>query len=260
MSLKKILEAKKRRIESIKKLLPVKNLYPVVNKKITDRRDFLKAINCKNKRNIIAEFKRSSPSRGRILNDGNPERIAQIYEKNGASALSILTEEDFFCGSIEDLQKARKITKIPVLRKDFIIDEYQIYESAALPADALLLIVRILDEKQLRDFYQLTKEYRITPLIEVHSEEELETALKLEPELIGINNRDLKTLKTDINITKRLISLIPESIITVAESGISRRAEIDELIGLGVDAFLIGESLLRAKDIGRKLRELAGNS
>ncbi len=248
------------RLNNIKKLLPVKNLYPVINEKIIDRRDFIKSINHKNKRNIIAEFKRSSPSRGRILNDGNPERIAQIYESNGASALSILTEEDFFHGSTEDLQKARGITKIPVLRKDFIIDEYQIYESAALPADALLLIVRILDEKQLMDFYQLTKECKITPLIEVHSEEELETALKLDPELIGINNRDLKTFKTDTNITKKLISLIPESIITVAESGISRRTEIDEFIGLGVDAFLIGESLLRTKDIGKKLRELTGNS
>ncbi len=259
MILQKILEAKRGRLEKIKKLRPLKELYTISNIKITDRRDFHKAINRKERTNIIAEFKRASPSKGKLLSEESPEKIAQIYESSGATALSILTEEDFFCGNTDDLQKARNSTQLPVLRKDFIIEEYQIHETASLPADALLLIVRILDDVQLRDFYQLTKEYKISPLIEVHSERELEIALKLEPPIIGINNRDLDTLKTDIKRTEKLICSVPSSITVVAESGIYNRTEIDVLRKCGVSAFLIGESLLTARDIGKKLRELTGN-
>lgn len=260
MILQKILEAKRSHLEKIKKLRPLKELYTLSNMKLTDRRDFYKAINQKERTNIIAEFKRTSPSKGKIINDESPEKIAKIYESSGASALSILTEEDFFCGNTEDLQIARNSTQLPVLRKDFILEEYQIHETASLPADALLLIVRILNEAQLRDFYQLTNEYKISPLIEVHSERELEIALKLEPPIIGINNRDLDTLKTDIMRTKKLICSVPRSITVVAESGIYNRTEIDELRKCGVSAFLIGESLLTASDIGKKLRELTETS
>jgi indole-3-glycerol phosphate synthase len=258
MILQKILDAKKKSLEQIKKNHPFNELYSSVEEKINDRRDFQKAINQKNRTNIIAEFKRASPSKGKILNNGNPVKIAKIYESSGATALSVLTEEDFFCGNAEDLIKARNSTQLPVLRKDFIIDEYQIFETASLPADALLLIVRILDNIQLRDFYQLAKEYKINVLVEVHSEQELEVALKLEPTIIGINNRDLDTLKTDINTTKKLIKYVPDSVTIVAESGFSSRAEIQELQEYGVNAFLIGESLLTAGDIGEKLGELSG--
>lgn len=258
MILQKILDAKNRRLEKIKKLCPVKELCTVASKKITDRRDFLKSIKHKSRTNIIAEFKRASPSKGILLKNGDPAKLSRIYEENGASAISILTEEDFFLGKNEDIMQAREATRLPILRKDFIFDEYQIYETCALPADALLLIVRILDAVQLRDFYQLAQEYKIIPLVEVHSVKELETALKIEPLLIGINNRDLDTLKTDINTTKKLIGSIPRSVTIVAESGISNRAKIDELRESGVSAFLIGESLLTARDIGKKLQELSG--
>lgn len=258
MSLQKILDSKRERLKINKNLRSLKELLKIAPNKITERRDFLKAIDNKNRINIIAEFKRASPSRGNLLSDGDPIKVSRIYEENGASGISILTEEDFFLGKTEDLIKAREVTRLPILRKDFIIDEYQIYETASLPADAILLIVKILDPVQLKDFYHLTLEYKITPLIEVHSEKELENAMKLEPVLIGINNRNLETFETDINTTKKLKKLIPDNIIVVAESGIGNRETIDELRGLGINTFLIGESLLTAGDIGKKLKELNG--
>jgi len=258
MTLQEILNSKKERLKQIKNFCPVKELHKIAQKKINDRRDFLKAIKNKNKINIIAEFKRASPSRGIILKDGNPTKISQIYEKNAACGISILTEENFFLGRAEDLIQAREATRLPVLRKDFIIDEYQIYETASLPADAILLIVRVLDDVQLRDFYQLSKECHLCPVVEVHSEDEMERAMNLHPEVIGINNRNLDSLTTDINTTRNLANRIPDNVVLVAESGISNITTINELRAIGVDAFLIGDALLNADDIGRKLRELSG--
>jgi len=258
MILQKILDKKKERLKEKKTGSSLHELYTRAEEKQKDRRNFLEAITRTDNINIIAEFKRSSPSRGRILDDSDPCRVLGIYEANGAVALSILTEEDFFKGSTDDLLKARTVTRLPILRKDFILDEYEIYETASVPADAILLIVRILDDVQLRDFYQLSKECQLCPLVEVHSEDELERALKLNPEVVGINNRDLDSLTTDINTTRNLAPKIPDNVVLVAESGISNSATIKELRATGVDAFLIGEALLNAHDIGRKLRELNG--
>lgn len=260
MTLQKILNSKRERLKITKNLHSVKELHEIADKKIIERRDFLKAIENKNCINIIAEFKRASPSRGNLLHDGNPAKLSKIYEENGASGISILTEEDFFLGKTEDLIQTREATRLPILRKDFIIDEYQIYETASLPADALLLIVKILDPVQLKDFYHLALEYKVSPLIEIHSEKELENAMKLNPLLIGINNRNLETLETDVNTTKKLKKLMPDNVIVVAESGIEDRATIDELRQIGINAFLIGESLLTADDIGARLRELNNHS
>lgn len=256
MILNKILNRKLERIKEKKKIRPLNELFHIAKEKINNRRDFISRIGRANSINIIAEFKRNSPSRGKIIDENSPSRIARIYENNGASAISVLTEEDFFSGKLEDLTEVRMSTGIPILRKDFIIDEYQIHETATIPADAVLLIVRALDPIQLKDFYQISREYKITPLVEVHTEKELEIALKMEPEIIGINNRDLDTLKVDLNVTRKLKPLIPAPVITVAESGISDRDIIGEFKAIGVHAFLIGESLLTANDIGKKLRLL----
>lgn len=257
MSLSKILEAKRERIKFLKKnFTPQVFLSSAKNR----RADFLQAVTRKNRINIIAEFKRSSPSKGKIIKNRTLDEIVKEYEKNGAAALSILTEEDFFSGNIEDILSAKDSVNLPILRKDFIIDEIQIYETSSIGADAILLIAKILDKNQLSDYFRLSVELNLTPLIEIHTEEELEGALKLNPPLLGINNRDLETFKTDINVTRRLINLIPKGISVVSESGISDAETIRELNSLGVDAFLIGESLLSSLDPGKTLRNFLKSS
>jgi len=260
MTLNKILDFKRERIDLAKRSAPVRKLRNLADGKKNDRRDLLKRLSAdeEGKANIIAEFKRASPSKGVIVRDVTPEEFFGIYEASGAAAISVLTEQDFFKGSIDDLTSARSATKLPVLRKDFIIDEYQIYESASCSADAALLIVKILEISVLKDFYQLALEYNIVPLVEIHSLQELDVAMKLSPGLIGINNRNLETLKVDINTTERLVTLIPDGITVVSESGISSPETIRKFKKLGIDAFLVGEALLTAGDSGKKLRELVG--
>ncbi len=220
--------------------------------------DFEKALtNCKTK--IIAEVKKASPSAGNIR-EVDPAEQAKIYESAGATAISVLTDREFFSGSLEDLKAVRDAVDLPLLRKDFIIDDVQILEARAYGADTVLLIVRILDPKKLRDLINFSLELGMPPLVEVFSLEEARIALKAGAQIVGINNRDLDTLKTDTNLTKELAPKIKElgAKFVIAESGIESREQIEELMGYGVDAFLIGTSLMKSDNPYSKLRELLG--
>lgn len=259
MFLENILTHKKEEIQSRKKLIPLS----VIKQEAHHRpppRDFFSALNkkCGTSSRIIAEIKKASPSRGIIQKDFDPQKIGKIYQRAGAAAISILTEKKFFQGDISCLSLVRKNTDIPVLCKDFIIDPYQIYEAALHGADGFLLIAAILSRQQMEDFLSLGKELGMEALIEVHSEEELQKALLTSAKIIGINNRNLKTFKTDITTTLALIKFIPAGKVVVSESGIHTRAQIELMEKAGVHAFLIGEALMREKDPGKKLRELKG--
>lgn len=207
---------------------------------------------------IIAEVKRHSPSRGALREDIDPGDLAGVYEQNGAAAISVLTERDFFHGSPADLVTIKKRVGIPVLRKDFIIDPYQIYESRLLGADALLLIAGVLSEERLREFIQLAVSLAIWPLVEVHTSIDLKTALAAGAEIIGVNNRDLQTFATDIRNSLLLAGHVPAGKIVVSESGIQSRTDIVILQAAGIHAFLIGETLMSTAEPGRKLQELSG--
>ncbi len=205
---------------------------------------------------IIAEVKKASPSKGIIREDFNPLKIAEIYQENGASAISVLTDKLYFQGDINYIPDIKKIVTLPLLRKDFIIHEYQIFEARAYGADAFLLIAGILEKNQMKDYIHIGSELGMPALVEVHKKNELNDVLSVKADLIGINNRDLDTFKVDIRTTEKLIEYIPEDITVVSESGIEKRDDILHLKDIGVDAFLIGESLMKEKDIGRKLKEL----
>ena len=194
---------------------------------------------------IIAEIKKASPSAGIIAENFDPVQKAKEYEVNGASALSILTEEDFFMGSMEHLKKVKMITSLPILRKDFMIDEYQIYESKLIGADCILLIASILSDKKIEDFINIAKEVELDYLIEVHDEAELERIAHHKEALIGINNRDLKTFEVDLDNSVRLRKLFTEENIFIAESGIKSREDMNYLKLNDIKVFLIGESLMR---------------
>lgn len=202
---------------------------------------------------IIAEIKRASPSRGLIRDDLIPVDIARMYQEGGADAISVLTEDKYFKGHDAFLQQVKEAVSCPVLRKDFIVDIYQLYQSKALGADAVLLIVAVIG-RQLREFYGLARDLDLECLVEVHDENELEVALECGAEVIGINNRDLKSLKVSLDTTERLIKMVPNHVVKVSESGIKSVEDIRRLKSLGVDAFLIGESLMTASDIAGTLR------
>jgi indole-3-glycerol phosphate synthase len=205
---------------------------------------------------LIAEHKRRSPSAGVIREDVSLEEVVRAYERGGASALSILTEGPSFGGSLEDLGAARAASSLPILRKDFVVDEYQLHEALATGADAVLLIVAALDGGELKRLHRLASELGLAVLVEVHDGHELRVAVAAEAEIIGINNRDLATLEVDVRRTFELLDLVPEGATVVAESGFSERAQLDELAAAGVDAVLIGEALMREPDIGRAVRAL----
>jgi len=211
---------------------------------------------------LIAEVKKASPSAGVICKDFDPVRIAKEYEAAGASCLSVLTDEKFFQGSLDYLRQIRAAVKIPLLRKDFIIDERQILEAIEWGADAILLIVAILTDEQLAKFHSLAVEAGLAVLVEVHDEEELERALKISPALIGVNNRNLKTFQVDLATTERLAEKLFSSPATrhspllVAESGIHTRADVERVQKYGAAAILVGESLVKEGDIGTKVHNL----
>ena len=207
---------------------------------------------------LIAEIKKASPSKGIIRNDFDPEKIAVHYANNGAHCLSVLTDEAYFYGSDDYISIAKSASGLPVLRKDFTLDEYQIYESRILGADGVLLIVSLMDGSQLSDFIGLSLELQLTPLVEVHDLIELEFAAASGACLIGINNRNLKTFTTDLNTTFDLLSRRPENSLIVSESGINNRQDVERLGRAGIDAMLIGEAFMREEDIGSKVRELLG--
>lgn len=205
---------------------------------------------------IIAEIKKGSPSKGIIRSDFDPLEIAEIYQNSGATCLSVLTDEHFFMGHLQYLALIREAVSLPLLRKDFICDPYQIYEARAAGADAVLLIAAMLNLEQLCEFQAVAKELHLDVLLEVHDEVEMETALQTDCTLIGVNNRNLRTFETDLATTGRLAQMMPPERLLVSESGINSRSDILRLQEDGAGAFLIGESLMREGDIGNKLREL----
>jgi indole-3-glycerol phosphate synthase len=207
---------------------------------------------------LIAEFKRRSPSMGEIAAVADVGEQVSAYERGGAAAISVLTDEPHFGGSLEDLREARAACGMPILRKDFVVDPYQLYEAAVNGADAVLLIVRALDADQLASLHEEARSIDLDCLIEVHDAEELERALEVDPEAIGINNRDLDEQRVDIATTFELMPDVPAGITVVAESGISGRAELEELERVGVDAVLIGGALMSAPDPEAKVLELIG--
>jgi len=207
---------------------------------------------------LIAEFKRRSPSAGEISATATVAEQVGAYERGGAAALSVLTDERHFGGSLEDLRAARAACDLPILRKDFVVDPYQLYEAAVNGADAVLLIVRALDDEQLRTMYDEARGLDLDCLVEVHDGEELQRALELDVDVIGINNRDLDQGTVDVATTYELLTDVPAGKTIVAESGISTRAELEELERVGVDAVLIGSALMSADDPEAKTRELTG--
>lgn len=218
-------------------------------------RDFRGAL-AKSGLSVIAEHKRSSPSAGVIRDDLQLPDVVSAYERGGASALSVLTEETWFGGRLDDLAAARAASTLPILRKDFIVEEYQIHEALAGGADAILLIVAALDTGTLVRLHDLATQLGLATLVEVHDELELEAARELNAAIVGINNRDLTTLKVDTERTYRLLPHVPEGAVVVAESGFRGREDIDRLAGAGVDAVLIGEAIMRAPDLELACREL----
>ena len=255
MILDKIIETKKEEVTRFKKETTQAKLQETIDR-LEPCRDFRKALIGKGS-NIIAEVKCASPSRRRFIDNFDPVKIAGIYEKNGADAISVLTDEKYFAGHKNYLTQIRKSVKLPLLRKDFIIDLIQIYETRAMGADAVLLIVRILGKK-LKELILLSREIGLSSLVEIHEEKELELALAAGAEIIGINNRNLDTFVTDIETSQRLKVQIPANKIVVAESGIKERKDVESLMRSGINAFLIGESLITAPDIGKKLRTFKG--
>jgi indole-3-glycerol phosphate synthase len=208
---------------------------------------------------LIAEFKRRSPSAGEIHPGATPAEIAHAYEEGGAAALSVLTDAAHFGGSIDDLREAREACVLPVLQKDFTVDRYQLYEAAAAGADAILLIVAALEQQQLARLYEEARGLDLDVIVEVHSEAELKTALTVDAEVIGINNRNLDDFTVDVATTFELITDVPAGKAVVSESGIADRDSLDELARVGVDAVLIGEALMRAEDPAAKVRELTAD-
>jgi indole-3-glycerol phosphate synthase len=254
--LTKIIERKKEEIIETKTRISEKELR---RKALTiqDKRSFSQKLKQPGI-NIIAEIKRASPSKGPINMDLDPIHLAKAYEKGGAAALSVLTEKHFFKGSLEDFKLARKATSLPVLRKDFIISEYQLYESAVLGADAILLIARCLSENLLNELIALSNELKMDVLVEIHTAYDLEIATRAGAELIGINNRNLQTFETDISIAMHLVSLLKDYQLPVAASGIRNREDIEKNLNFGLNNFLIGESLVKAPDPAGFILKLQG--
>ena len=264
--LDKICRYKKDELESAQRRQPLAELRARAND-VEPARDFYAALTSSDgePRFIIAEVKKASPSRGIIVEDFDPLRIAHMYEDNGAAAISVLTDEHFFQGDLVYLKQIRQHVKLPLLRKDFTLNEYHIYEARAAAADAVLLIARILEPSQLWDYRDLAQELGMSVLIEVHSRDELDEVLAGQSEdcfrasLLGVNNRNLTTFETDLAVSEQLAAHLSMKLPLVAESGIHEREDIERLEKAGIRVFLIGESLLVASDPANKLRELLGH-
>jgi indole-3-glycerol phosphate synthase len=252
--LDRILEARRAEVDHRKRVLPEAALKYGV-KAATPLRDFSAAL-CRDGLNVLAELKPASPSRGVIREPFEPVELALALEAAGACALSVLTEGEFFLGSLKNLRDARKAIQLPVLRKDFIFDPWQVWETRANDADSFLLIVAALGDGLLRDLILLGRELGMEPLVEVHTAEELDRALAAEARIIGVNNRDLKTLMVDVNTSFELIGRVPQECIAVSESGIRTYGELQKLQSAGFDAFLIGTRLMLSPDPGAALAAL----
>ena len=255
--LDKILEATRERVDAQEKQKPRRALEGKLKFKEPPR-GFLAALQGPDVA-LIAEFKRRSPSAGVIREGLEPTAAARAYEKGGASALSVLTEPEFFSGTMKDLAAAKKACSLPVLRKDFVIDPYQVLEARVYGADAVLLIVAAFgDDGLLAELKSSIEDHSMTALIEVHDDSELEKALALEPSVIGVNQRDLKTFHVDTSLAPKLKKLIPDDVMVVAESGINSRSDVELLQNAGVGAMLVGEHLMRAEDIAAASADLLG--
>lgn len=254
-----IIEQKKREIREAEKLVP-ERLLQLEAEKPVKRRSLHSRLSSPGSfgMNVIAEIKRASPSKGAIRDNVDPKSYAAMYQRGGAAAISVLTDRRFFGGDVHDLREARKTVEVPVLRKDFIISTYQVFESAVIGADAILLIVRALSFETLKELIGLSGEIGLDALVEVHNRSELDTAISAGAHIIGINNRDLSTFVTDVRTSIELAGCIGSGHVTVSESGIHGRAEIERLLDAGVFNFLIGESIMRSDDPEKFLRTLHG--
>ncbi len=256
MILDEIVEDKQRVVEQDKdeeSLVELKDKIETVG----PTRDFRGAL-ARGEISLIAEIKKASPSKGVIREDFNPLGIAKQYQQAGANSISVLTDENFFQGSLNYITEVRTEVKLPLLRKDFIIDAYQIYQARAYGADAILLIAAILTEEELANYLALAEELDLDALVEVHNRKELKLALGVDADIIGINNRDLKVFEVDLATTLGLKKLVPDDKIVVSESGIKNRADIELLAEHGIDAVLVGEALMKSDDINVKVKELMG--
>jgi indole-3-glycerol phosphate synthase len=252
--LDELIAATRERLERAKRELPLADLERTASTR-AEGRPFAEALS-RPGTSLIAEHKRRSPSAGVIREGATVTDIARAYERGGAAALSILTEEAHFGGSLGDLREARSVTDIPILRKDFTIDPYQLWEAKAAGADAVLLVVGALRPHELGSLHGLARDLDLDAIVEVHDEEELEVALSVDADVIGINNRNLEDFSVDLSRTFELLHDVPAGKIVVSESGIAERAQIEELEQVGVDAVLIGEALMRAPDPEALVREL----
>lgn len=251
------MEARRDSIAHRKRVLPEVALKIAVEKKAPPPRDFSSALT-RDGINIIAELKKASPSRGVLRAEYAPAALAEGFEQAGAAALSVLTEEDFFSGSLADLKEARRVTSIPILRKDFIVDPWQVWETRASGADSYLLIAAILTDAALRDLLALGRSLKMEPLVEVHTREELDRVMAAEARIIGVNNRDLRDFQVHIETSLDLIESIPDDCIAVSESGLRTHQDLVQLRAAGFDAFLIGEHLMSGADPGGAFRALQG--
>lgn len=256
--LDEIIARKQSELDSRKQKTPLSSLKAAVQDAAT-LRGFRTALGGPDA-SVIAEIKKASPSKGVIREEFDPSAIALSYQQHGASCLSVLTDEYFFQGSDAALQTARDETRLPVLRKDFIVDEYQIFETRVLAADCLLLIVAALDHSSLQSFHEIGLGLGLDVLVEVHNERELDQALAIDARLIGVNNRNLNTFHTDLAVTERLVPQIPASVQIVSESGIHNQTDVSRLMACGVNSFLVGEAFMRASDPGRAMSEIFGSS
>jgi len=256
--LEKIITVKHQEIADSRSIVSVSDLEQQCSK-LPPARDFVHALRSRVEKSqpaVIAEIKKASPSKGVIREDFDPAEIARSYEQSGAACLSVLTDRDFFQGAPEYLAAARAVTNIPIIRKDFIIDAYQVFEARAMGADCILLIVAALETSQMIELEKVAQRLGLAVLVEVHSEGELEKAFSLKTPLIGINNRNLRTFETDINTSLVLSKKIPPSRIAITESGIHSREDVLLMLDNAVHAFLVGESLMRKPDPGAALQEL----
>ena len=255
--LSEIISAKRRRVEAAKARVPIERMRELAQLRPGSRR-LTSALRDRSRPNIIAEFKRRSPSKGRINSAANPAGMAQIYESAGAAAISVLTEENYFEGSLADLRSVRETSRLPVLRKDFIFDEYQVYESAAAGADALLLIVAALEDETLSRLRWIVEdELGMDALVEVHTRGDLDRAIASGARMIGVNNRDLRTFEVSVATSHALARAAPNTTLLVSESGLTP-ADVRELRNIGYSGFLVGESLMRAENPAAAIRDLIG--
>lgn len=251
--LDKILAHKVEEVAEAKQRTPLDSVKAMVGD-VSPARDMVSALR-KETIALIAEVKKASPSKGVLIEDFDAARLGQVYADNGAAAISVLTDERFFQGCLDDLSAVREAVAVPLLRKDFVIDPYQVYQGRAAGADAILLIVAVLEDMQLGELHALIHELGMAALVEVHDEAELECALKLGAPLVGVNNRDLRSFEVDLGTTARLASLVPDGVTLVAESGIASADDVRRMGQLGAHAVLVGESLVKSSNVAETVRD-----